>query len=130
MIKKAMIRYICWKWWCAPESHGKGMSTTISYELYMDCESGKLVADWKMDNPMTYCDFCLHLGEQMMTYYPKNRHYQGDSSFRSATQLPKKHCAKMGKTNNKPIAEDYIETQRSGQCCSNSYKEFARHMPS
>eukprot|EP00957_Ditylum_brightwellii_P109018 8316407-Ditylum_brightwellii.AAC.1 len=61
MIKKAMIRYVCWKWWHAPESHGKGMGTPTYCGIYMDCASGKVVAAWKMDNSMTYCDFCLHL---------------------------------------------------------------------
>eukprot|EP00957_Ditylum_brightwellii_P037742 2854395-Ditylum_brightwellii.AAC.1 len=75
MIKKAMIRYICWKWLHAPASHSKGMDTATSYEIYMDCASGKGVAAWKVDNPMTYRDFHLCLGEKMMTYDPKNGHY-------------------------------------------------------
>eukprot|EP00957_Ditylum_brightwellii_P082203 6250610-Ditylum_brightwellii.AAC.1 len=107
------------------------MGTATCYEIYMDCASGKVVAAWKLDNPMSYCDFCLCLGEQMMTYNPKNVHYPaGDSSFRSVTQLQKKHCAKSHKTNDKPSAEDYIEAQHSRQCCTNNYKEFARHMTS
>eukprot|EP00957_Ditylum_brightwellii_P176981 13481333-Ditylum_brightwellii.AAC.1 len=71
MIKKATIRYICWECWHVSASHGKGMGTTTSYELYMDCASGKGVAAWKMDNPMTSCDFCLRLGDQMMKYDQK-----------------------------------------------------------
>eukprot|EP00957_Ditylum_brightwellii_P175425 13354307-Ditylum_brightwellii.AAC.1 len=86
MIKKAMIRFICWKWWHVPASYGKGMGTTTSYELYMDCASEKIVVAWKMDNPMTYRDLCLHLGEQMMTYDTKNGHYPSDSSFRNTRQ--------------------------------------------
>eukprot|EP00957_Ditylum_brightwellii_P136864 10437369-Ditylum_brightwellii.AAC.1 len=75
MVKKVMVRYICWKWWHTPASHGKGIGTDTSHELYMDCASGKVVAAWKMDNPISYHDCCLHLGEQMMTYDPKNGHY-------------------------------------------------------
>eukprot|EP00957_Ditylum_brightwellii_P103352 7876375-Ditylum_brightwellii.AAC.1 len=75
MVKKAMIRCICWKWWHIPVLHGKGIGTATSHELYMDSKSGKVVAAWKMDNLMSYHDVYLCLGEQMMTYDPKNGHY-------------------------------------------------------
>eukprot|EP00957_Ditylum_brightwellii_P043573 3303148-Ditylum_brightwellii.AAC.1 len=72
MVKIAKIRYTCWKWWYSPASHGKGIGTATLHELYMDCVLGKVVLAWEMDDPTTYNDFCVCLGEQMMTYDSTN----------------------------------------------------------
>eukprot|EP00957_Ditylum_brightwellii_P151926 11569335-Ditylum_brightwellii.AAC.1 len=52
MIKIAMIRYICLKWWHFPASHGKRMGVATAYEMYMDCALGHLLPVWKNDNIM------------------------------------------------------------------------------
>eukprot|EP00957_Ditylum_brightwellii_P100128 7630592-Ditylum_brightwellii.AAC.1 len=103
----AKIRYTCWKWWHSPSSHGNGMSTATSHELYMDCASGKVVPAWKMDEN-------------------KQCHMIQNGPFRSATQLPKNTLLK-GIKNDKLNAEDYIEAQHNGRYCSNNYKKFWTH---
>eukprot|EP00957_Ditylum_brightwellii_P142256 10837699-Ditylum_brightwellii.AAC.1 len=101
-------------------SHSKGIGTATLHKIYMDCASGKAVPAWKVDDLMSYHDFCPI--EQMMSYDPKDGHYPGDSSFRSATHLPIKHHAKRCNIYDKSSAEDYIEAQHNRRCCSNSYK--------
>eukprot|EP00957_Ditylum_brightwellii_P001029 81840-Ditylum_brightwellii.AAC.1 len=66
MVKTAKNRYTYWKVWHSPASHSKCICTATLHEIYMDCTSRKIVPAWKVDDPMSYCDVFLCLGEQMM----------------------------------------------------------------
>eukprot|EP00957_Ditylum_brightwellii_P094344 7183733-Ditylum_brightwellii.AAC.1 len=82
----------------------------------MNCALEHLLPVWKVDNPMSYHDFCIYLSEQMKLYDPKKSQYPGDSSFRSSTQLPKQEQAKIHRVEDKAALEDYIGTDYSGHC--------------
>jgi hypothetical protein len=86
LIQNAQMFYRSWKYWHSPVLHGKALAVVVAYDMYIECCEGKLNADWKIQNPMTFWHFREKLSEQMLNYNPAKRNYPGDHNMRVATQ--------------------------------------------
>ena len=81
------INYICWRWWHAPMRHGKGLALCMAWQMYLECTSGSVDPDWKVDEPLSSPDFRQKMGEQMCKYRAINCSYPGDQFLRNNTRL-------------------------------------------
>ena len=95
MLKDWGIDYICWRWWQAPMRHGKALALCMAWQMYVDCASGDVDPDWKLDKPLTSPKFRLRMGEQMCDYNARNCAYPGDEFLRSVTRLSKRQRTDM-----------------------------------
>jgi hypothetical protein len=80
-----------WKYWHSPMLHAKAMIYVITYDIYLECATGKLDPDWKLEEKqiVDFYRWREKLSTQMLQYSPKNRKYPGDEKFRVSTSQPK-----------------------------------------
>ena len=88
MIKNANMFYRSWKYWHSAMLLAKSMAVAVAYDMYLEVCEGKLDPNWKIENPIGFHYFREKLSEQMLTYSPLARQYQGDSLMRTCTQQP------------------------------------------
>lgn len=94
MLKEWGLDYITWRWWHAPMRHAKSLTYVMVYQMYVDCASGEVDPDWKLEKPMTHGEFRQKLGEQMCKYSAANLLYPGDERCTSYTRLSHKQRSK------------------------------------
>jgi hypothetical protein len=86
MIKNARLFYRSWKYWHSPMLHGKALALVVAYDMYLEVAEGKLMPEWKVEEPLDFWRFREQLSKQMLAYKPSNRSYPGDSRMRASTQ--------------------------------------------
>ena len=92
MIQIAMIRFTSWKYWHAPCLHALSIVVVAAYDMYQECCDGELDKDWyiPVEQRMDFRKFRSTLAEEMLSYDPKKKQFQGDTGFRRFTQQNKK----------------------------------------
>ena len=98
LVKFSRMQYCSWKYWHAAMLHAKAMVGIIAYDMYMECCEGKLDPSWKIKKPLTFWQFRDRLGQQMLTYDPRFRHYPGDERMRLYTAMNKDQCMKKDRS--------------------------------
>jgi len=78
MLKDWKIDYICYKWWHAPRRHGHALALCQSWQMYLECASGTVDPEWKLDKPLDCPQFRLKMGKQMCQYQASMNRYPGD----------------------------------------------------
>jgi hypothetical protein len=86
MIKNARLFYRSWKYWHSPMLHGKALAVVVAYDMYLEVAEGKIMPEWKLEEPLDFWRFREQLAKQMLAYKPSNRSYPGDSRMRASTQ--------------------------------------------
>jgi len=84
MIKNCQLKYISWKYSHAAMLHAFLLAIVTAYDMYKECALASL-DEWKIDrkNIITFKEFRLKLGTQLLEYDPKNKHLPGDERMRS-----------------------------------------------
>ena len=94
MLKEWNTDYVTWRWWHAPMKHFKSITGVMAYQMYLDCASGELDADWKVDKPMSHVSFRQKLGEQLCKYTAAKCKYPGDEFCRKFKKMNRRQRAR------------------------------------
>jgi len=71
-------------------THAKAMAIAVAYDMCLECCTGKLRADCKVEKAVDFHRFREKLAVQMLNYNPQKRLHPGDENFRVCTQQNKK----------------------------------------
>jgi len=117
MIKICGLFYISWKYWHSPMLHAFSMAIVTAYSFYLECASGSLDPEWKVEKEMTFYEFRVQLARQMLAYDPKDMNYPGEDKLRCNTQTSKKKRkrAKKRKRQDQVTKVQFREAKRGGK---------------
>lgn len=82
------------KYWHPGCTHGKKLATVVSHNLYLECASGDLVPEWKVNKPIDFFRFREKLSMQTLEFNPLNNKYPGDNKLREYTRATKQRREK------------------------------------
>jgi hypothetical protein len=54
--------------------------------MYLEFAKGKMMPEWKLEEPLDFWRFWEQLSKQMLAYKPSNHSYPGDSRMRALMQ--------------------------------------------
>ena len=132
-----------WKWWHHAAFHAHGMGMAVAHDLYLECASGVVNPEWKIDKPVGGPAWRTRLSEQMVRYDPVNLDYPGDDKIRSVTKTNKKRRGKRkgealtGTDGKKRVSyEDYVDRAHPrgrgavSRFCMETSDVFKKHLQS
>ena len=61
MLKDWGIDCICWWWWHAPMRHGKAITLCRIWQMYVECASGTVKPEQKVESPLSSPNFELKM---------------------------------------------------------------------
>jgi len=95
LIKNCNLKYISWKYWHSAMLHALGLAIVTAYDMYKECATASL-QEWKLaeNNMMSFKEFRLKLGTQMLEYDPKKKQLPGDEMMCSYVQQSKEQRRK------------------------------------
>lgn len=102
-------------------NHGKGFGIAISYDMYLECASGAINPDWKVDKPVDFYRWREKLAMQKLQCDPKKLKYPGDFALRNSTQVPRKHRSPPRRPPS--AAASSSDESLAGSTCSGVSKE-------
>ena len=137
LLAKGIFFYCCWKYWHSPVNHAKSLATVAAYHMYLECASGAVDPDWKLEEKkiMSFRQWKLRQSEQACQYRPRQRKYPGDEMCRDATtENRKRRKSPSASGGDQYIVQADILAARSsagaGRLCSHDFQELRKHMNS
>ena len=109
------------------------MALIAEYHMYLECASGAVDADWKLEEKeiMSFRQFKLRQSEQMCKYRPRQRKYPGDGKVRDSTEENRNRKRKTPSSSGTEVVKaDILDARDSGRLCSHDFMVFGKHLDS
>lgn len=72
-------------------NHGKGFGVAISHDMHLECATGAVNPDWKVDKPIDFHRWREKLAMQKLQCNPKKLKCPGNFALRDSTQVPRRN---------------------------------------
>jgi hypothetical protein len=112
LIKNCDLKYRSWKYWHQAMLHALALAIVSAYDMYKEMATTQSTC-FRIRKPMTFKEFRLKLGKQMLEYDPCNQEYPGDAGMRVNSKQPK--AKRKSASGGKVTAEDYRLVQLGGK---------------
>ena len=109
-----------WKYWHSAMNHGKGFGIAISYDVCLECATGSVNPDWKIDKPIDFYRWREKLAMQKLKCDPKKLKYPGDFALRNSTQVPRRNRSPPRRP---AVAASSSDESIAGSTCSGVSKD-------
>jgi len=128
LIKNCNLKYVSWKYWHQAMLHAFALAIVSAYDMYKECATASL-PEWRKKDIMSFKEFRLKLGQQMLEYDPKDWHLPGDERMRSFIQMTSEKRNKRASNNITPDDLKKASSNKKSWCCGDLNK-LSEHLKS